>query len=341
VLALGGHLKNTVAIAVERQVVVSQHIGDLDTLEARAAFERAIHDLLTLYEFHPELVACDLHPDYYSTKFAATLPWPVTCIQHHQAHVAACAAENDIDGDYLGVSWDGTGYGLDGAIWGGEFFLVSNGRFDRIAHLRPFHLYGGDAAARDCRRPALAVLRDTFGDRISIDVGFTFPAHLNAPITTSAGRLFDAVAAITGCALANAYEGQAGISLEAAAIDAANTPLYQLPLENGQLDWRPLISDIVADLGIRPRSEISRGFHVALANAIAAVAGIVPGLPVVLSGGVFQNAFLVDEVANRIPVFTHQRIPPNDGGIALGQAILAPVVVHLRPSAANRGVSCA
>jgi hydrogenase maturation protein HypF len=339
VLALGGHLKSSFAIALGRQVVVSQHIGDLDTLEARAAFERAIDDLMALYEFRPDLVACDLHPDYYSTEFAATLPWPVVRIQHHQAHVAACAAENDIEGDYLGVSWDGTGYGIDGTVWGGEFFVVSNGRFDRIAHLRPFRLFGGDAAARDCRRPAFALLRDTFGDHLPIEVGFTGHSLVNAPLTTSAGRLFDAVAAITGCALANAYEGQAGMSLEAAAVAVSEAPNYQLPFENGQLDWRPLIADITADLGTRSRSEIARGFHAALADAIAAVARTVPGLPVVLSGGVFQNACLVDEVAARIPVFTHQRIPPNDGGIALGQAMLAPIRVNPCPSVANKGVS--
>jgi hydrogenase maturation protein HypF len=322
VLALGGHLKSTVAIAIDRQVVVSQHIGDLDTLEARAAFERTIDDLLRLYEFTPDLVACDLHPDYYSTQFAETLPGSVVPIQHHQAHVAACAAENDIEGDYLGVSWDGTGYGLDGTIWGGEFFVVSNGHFERIAHLRPFRLFGGDAAARDCRRPAFALLRDTFGDRIPIDLGFTVHSHVNAPITTSAGRLFDAVAALTGCALSNAYEGQAGMSLEAAALSNNNHPHYRLPFEHGQLDWRPLIADIVADLPIRPVAEIARGFHAALADAITAVSRTVPDLPVVLSGGVFQNALLVDEIAARIPVFTHQRIPPNDGGIALGQAVL-------------------
>jgi hydrogenase maturation protein HypF len=323
VVALGGHLKSSVAITIDRQVVVSQHIGDLDTLEARAAFERAVHDLLVLYEFRPDLVACDLHPDYYSTVFAATLPWPVARIQHHQAHVAACAAENDIEGDYLGVSWDGTGYGLDGSIWGGEFFLVRNGHCERIAHLRPFPLYGGDAAARDCRRPALALLRDTFGERVPVNLGFQFPAQLKAPITTSAGRLFDAVAALTGCALSNAYEGQAGMSLESAAVAATDHPRYQFPFENGQLDWRPLIADIVADLGRRPRSDIARGFHAALAEAIASVARTVPRLPVVLSGGVFQNALLVDEIAARVPIFTHQRIPPNDGGISLGQAVLA------------------
>jgi hydrogenase maturation protein HypF len=328
VLALGGHLKSTVAIALDDQVVVSQHIGDLDTLESRQAFERAIADLMKLYQFEPELVACDLHPDYYSTQFAGTLPWPSVRVQHHHAHVAACAAENDLAGAYLGVAWDGTGYGLDGTVWGGEFFLVEGARFERAAHLRPFRLPGGEAAVRDCRRSALAVLQDTFGGRLPMDLGFNdkqlrlLNSGANSPVTTSAGRLFDAVAAITGCALNNAYEGQAGMSLEAAALRSDRAARYELPFESGELDWRPLIAGVTADLGARESGEIARGFHAALADGIASVARRFPGLPVVLSGGVFQNACLVDEVSRRIPVFTHQRIPPNDGGIALGQAVM-------------------
>ncbi len=149
VLAVGGHLKNTVAIAVGQDVFLSQHIGDLDTLEARGAFERAIADLCRLYGFKPELVACDLHPDYASTHWAEQSGLPLIRVQHHQAHVAACAAENDVEGEYLGVSWDGTGYGLDGAIWGGEFFRGEANHFERIAHLRSFGLPGGDAAVRE------------------------------------------------------------------------------------------------------------------------------------------------------------------------------------------------
>ncbi|HTR47752.1 MAG TPA: carbamoyltransferase HypF, partial [Verrucomicrobiae bacterium] len=142
VLAVGGHLKNTVAIAVGQDVFLSQHIGDLETLEARQAFERAIEDLCRLYSFKPEAVVCDLHPDYASTQWAERSGLPVIRAQHHQAHVAACAAENGVEGPYLGVSWDGTGYGLDGSIWGGECFRVENGYYDRVAHLRPFNLPG-------------------------------------------------------------------------------------------------------------------------------------------------------------------------------------------------------
>src|SRR3954465_6964889 len=163
VLAVGGHLKNTVAIAVGRDVFLSQHIGDLETVEARHAMERAIEDLCRLYSFNPEAVVCDLHPDYASTRWAENSGLPVIGVQHHQAHVAACAAENDVTGEYLGVAWDGTGYGLDGAIWGGEFFRVEGTRYERVAHLRSFGLPGGDVAVREGWRSAASLLFEVFG----------------------------------------------------------------------------------------------------------------------------------------------------------------------------------
>ena len=173
VLAVGGHLKNTVAIGVGHDVFLSQHIGDLETLEARGAFEKAIDDLCRLYSFKPEAVACDLHPDYASTHWAENSGLPLIRVQHHQAHVAACAAENGVQGAYLGVSWDGTGYGLDGAIWGGEFFRVENqhvegNQYERIAHLRSFGLPGGDAAVREGWRSAASLLFEVFGPETAL-----------------------------------------------------------------------------------------------------------------------------------------------------------------------------
>jgi len=164
VLAVGGHLKNTVAIGVGQDVFLSQHIGDLETLEARHAFERAIDDLCRLYSFMPEAVVCDRHPDYASTDWAERSGLPIIRVQHHQAHVAACAAENHVEGPYLGVSWDGTGYGLDGTIWGGEFFRVEKSHYERIAHLRPFGLPGGDAAVREGWRSAASLLFEVSGE---------------------------------------------------------------------------------------------------------------------------------------------------------------------------------
>src|SRR6201997_3480274 len=292
VLAAGGHLKNTVAIGVGQDVFLSQHIGDLETLEARAAFEKAIDDLCRLYSFKPEAVVCDLHPDYASTHWAEKSGLPVIRVQHHQAHVAACAAENNIEGPYLGVSWDGTGYGLDGAIWGGEFFRVRGNHYERVAHLRSFALPGGDAAVREGWRSAASLLFEvqklefpdlakcprSFGSaqdrpgkppieqRRGIEDGETNGApHGSLPLrdvgsqlskvqtmlerrinlvrTTSVGRLFDAVSAITGIAQQNRFEGQAAMLLENE-IGALHTE-EAYPLGRG--DWGPLILSVVED----------------------------------------------------------------------------------------------
>src|SRR5579862_2703611 len=235
VLAVGGHLKNTVAIGVGRDVFLSQHIGDLETVEARHAFERAIDDLCRLYSFRPEAVVCDLHPDYASTHWAEQSGLRVIRVQHHQAHVAACAAENGVEGAYLGVSWDGTGYGLDGAIWGGEFFRVENQRaerkhFERVGHLRPFGLPGGDAAVREGWRSAASLLFEVFRKESDLpdvldrstgkprldaaQVRSMLERGINVVPTTSVGRLFDAVACISGIARENRFEGQAAMLLE-------------------------------------------------------------------------------------------------------------------------------
>jgi len=360
VLAVGGHLKNTIAIGVGHDVFLSQHIGDLETLEARLAFERAIDDLCRLYSFKPEAVVCDLHPDYASTHWAEKSGLPVIRIQHHQAHVAACAAENSVEGPYLGVSWDGTGYGLDGAIWGGEFFRVEGSKYERIAHLRPFGLPGGDVAVREGWRSAASLLFEL--EKVGF-TGLTKPVRPGAPQfvefsehgvphvslklrdmgmsqsrvqlmlerginvvpTTSVGRLFDAVASITGVAQQNRFEGQAAILLENE-IGALRTE-EAYPLPSG--DWGALVSAVVGDKGAGvPISMIAARFHNALANWILEVAGQVGLKQIVLSGGVFQNRYLTERAAAALEsrgfrVHTHRQVPPNDGGIALGQVAMA------------------
>ena len=371
VLAVGGHLKNTVAIGVGQDVFLSQHIGDLDTLEARGAFEKAIADLCRLYSFEPEMIACDLHPDYASTQWAERTGLPLIRVQHHQAHVAACAAENGIEGEYLGVSWDGTGYGLDGAIWGGEFFRVENNHFERIAHLRSFGLPGGDAAVREGWRSAASLLFETEQEfpglataarpgapsagqkggvesgvphvsQVLRDVGTTaseagnprldyakvrtmLKRGINVIPTTSVGRLFDAVASIVGVAQQNHFEGQAAMLLENEIGSLRTEEAYALP--GG--DWSPLISALMADkLAGVTVPLIAARFHNALVQWILEVATQVRTKQVVFSGGVFQNRYLTERAVAELEsrgfaVYTHQRVPPNDGGVALGQAVMA------------------
>ncbi len=327
VLAVGGHLKNTVAIGIGNDVFVSQHIGDLETLEARHAFERAIDDLCRLYSFKPEAVVCDLHPDYASTHWAENSGLPIIRVQHHQAHVVACAAENQVEGPYLGVSWDGTGYGLDGAIWGGEFFRVEDAKYERVAHLRPFNLPGGDAAVREGWRSAASLLFEVDGSPAADSrVRRMLEKKVNVVPTTSVGRLFDAIASITGLAQQNRFEGQAAMLLENEIGDLRLEEAY--PLAVG--DWAPLIQAVLHDKreGV-PVPRIAAKFHNALVNWIVEVATNVALKQIVLSGGVFQNRYLTERAAAVLEakgfvVHTHRQVPPNDGGIALGQVVMAP-----------------
>jgi hydrogenase maturation protein HypF len=334
VLAVGGHTKNTVAIAIGREVFLSQHVGDLDSVESRRAFESAIEDLCHLYRFQPRIVACDLHPDYASTHWALDSGYRAVQIQHHHAHVAACAAENGLETNYLGVAWDGTGFGLDGTIWGGEFFRVDRDGFERVAHLRPFRLPGGDAAISDCSRPAAGLLWEMFGAKVANhNVSQTLRSMLlhqvNSPLTSSVGRLFDAAAYLSGAAKRNFFEGQAAMCFEGSIADEHTGEAYRIENHGGIGDWAPLVEAILLDrhanIGV---SRISARFHNALANWILEVAREAGIRDVVLSGGVFQNAYLAGRASTLLEesgfhVFTHHQAPANDGGLALGQAVLA------------------
>ncbi len=376
ILAVGAHLKNTVALSVDNQVFISQHIGDLETAEAMVAFERVIADFLRLYEAMPVAIAHDMHPDYLSTRWAQQDFGPgrspsqnlkseieLVPVQHHHAHLAACLAENGVEGPALGVTWDGTGYGTDGTIWGGEFLLGDAADFVRVAHLRPFRLPGGEAAVKEPRRVALALLWEIYGDDIlawdelaplrtfspterqllvqMLERGF------NSPITTSAGRLFDGIAALIGLYQQVSFEGQAAMALEYAA-DAGVEWAYHIRLDhrpptagsrdgNGDgdggsmvvLDWQPLIESVLEDLqrSVNP-GIMSARFHNALVEIISTVAEIVGEPKVALSGGCFQNRLLTERTAQRLSqagfeVLLHQQVPPNDGGISLGQVVVA------------------
>ncbi len=353
ILAVGGHLKNTVALAVGDNVFVSQHIGDLENSEASEAFQNVIHSFRRLYQVDPVQVVSDLHPDYLSTKFARDYGLPQISVQHHYAHVAACMAENELNGRVLGVSWDGTGYGLDGTIWGGEFLLTDDRSFTRIACFRKFRLPGGTAAVKEPRRAALGALYEILGSGVFEDkdiipvrsfnqqeisvLAQMLDKGIHSPWTTSAGRLFDVVASLSGLRQQIKFEGQAAMELEFALGPEETEQNYPFEVDNGTImtvNWEPLIRAILKDAkdGI-PLAVISRKFHNALVEIIVAVAGLVGEKRVVLTGGCFQNKFLIEHSVRRLEregfqPYWHQRIPPNDGGIALGQIVAASRILR-------------
>jgi hydrogenase maturation protein HypF len=360
VLAVGGHLKNTVALLDADHVVLSQHLGDLSTLETERAARQAIDDLQWLLNVQPRAVACDLHPDYRSTRLAEELAgrWhvPLIRVQHHHAHVAACMAEHGETDEVLGVAWDGAGYGTDGSLWGGEFLAATYRDCRRVAHLYPFLLPGGEQAAREPRRAALSVRWETFGAQLG-GVGVEqecawkeqerllvamLAKRTHSPITTSMGRLFDAVASMLSLCQVATFEGQAAMALEQEAMKASaqgKDEAYPIVLNSDEsgpprwiADWRPMIERITDDLSRgAERSLIAYRFHRALAELIGQMAERVGLRQVVLTGGCFQNALLVDLARERLEsdgfsALTHRAVPANDGGLALGQAVIAACI---------------
>jgi len=349
VLAVGAHLKNAVALAIGPQIFVSQHIGDLETVQAHDAFKRVITDFQRLFAAPATLIVSDSHPDYLSSEYARNAGMPCRTVQHHVAHVLACMAENQLEPPALGVSWDGTGYGLDNTVWGGEFFRIHETGFDRVAHLRQFRLPGAEQAVREPRRSAVGVLFEALGPEVfeKAELGplaafssverATLRAMLerkiNSPLTSSVGRLFDAVASLAGLCQVGRFEGQAAMRLEFALSTQELPDAYQVTLDESTkptvIDWGPAVTALLHDLanGIAV-PVISARFHNMLAEAIVQVARKT-GLPsVVLSGGCFQNRYLSERTIQRLTqegfrVYWHQRIPPNDGGICLGQVIAA------------------
>ncbi len=336
-VAVGAHMKSAVAVCIGADAIVSEYLGTLESEAALARFERTVRDLSALYSLTPERVACDAHPDYPSTRFAATIvsELPPVRVQHHHAHVLSCMAENELRPPLLGVAWDGTGYGLDGTVWGGEFLRVRSGGVDRVGHLRTFRLPGGDRAVVEPRRAAIGLLHEIFGDDIPRDLAPVLafaPDELsvlhamlrtgvNAPLTSSAGRLFDAVAALLDVRQRCSFEGQAAMELEFALDGCDTDDAYDTASE----DWEAMIRCIIADLrsGV-PAGRIAAKFHNTLAETIVGVARRVGEEKVALSGGCFQNRYLTERTVLRLRdagfrPYWHQRVPPNDGGIALGQ----------------------
>jgi hydrogenase maturation protein HypF len=352
-LAVGAHLKSTVSLQLGRRIVTSQHLGDLSSAEGVALLERAVQDLLRFYRVRPTAIARDLHPDYASTRIAERLgaEWsvPVHAVQHHHAHVESCRAEHGFAGEVLGLAWDGSGHGPDGSVWGGEALLSSPARFRRVAHLRPFPLPGGERAILEPRRAALGMLFAAFGPaaaerlanhfaRGELDaLGVMLERSINDPPTSSVGRLFDVVAALAGLCSRASFEGQAAMALQAeieragAERTLARAGAYPLPLGEGTpavADWEPLLHALLEDRlrGVPPNLVAAR-LHNGLAELAVEIAGRVGRERVVLTGGCFQNVVLTARVRQRLEhcgfrVFTHARVPPNDGGISIGQAMI-------------------
>jgi hydrogenase maturation protein HypF len=356
-LATGPELKNTFCLTSGRYAFLSHHIGDMENYETLQAFEDGVEHFERLFRVRPEAITYDLHPNYLATRYALERAQkqslPTFGVQHHHAHVAACMAEHQLDGTrpLIGVSFDGTGYGDDGAIWGGEFLVADYAGYQREYHLTYVPLPGGDKAVKEPWRMALAWLDHSgipwdkdlppvnhasgIADHLlrPLDiVRHQLSTGLNAPQTSSMGRLFDAVSALVGVRLAINYEAQAAIELETIA-DPAEEGTYPFEVGNGMIDARPMFRALVADLrsGVHA-SAISARFHNGIAHMVVDVCSLIKEshglIEVALSGGVWQNLTLLDKTVSRLQknsfrVYLHRQVPANDGGLALGQAAVA------------------
>jgi len=349
ILAVGGHLKNSIGIYKGKNVILSQHIGDLETEPSFQAFREAIKALCELYAVHPSCIVCDAHPEYLSTTYAEQSGLPLVKVQHHHAHVVSCMSENQIDDPVLGLAWDGTGYGTDQTIWGGEFLLSTLDNFTRAGFFYPFKIPGGERAVREPRRLALGLLAELnngdlnrYADLMPVRsfrsgeirlIQDMLHKGVQSPRTTSVGRLFDGVAAILGLTQTNQFEGQAACALEHIIQDFVTDDSYEYAIEQNTdgcyiVDWRMMVAEMIEEVRSNiMTTKIAAKFHNTLVEMAVDVAKYVGNLKVVLSGGCFQNKYLTERMIARLrqehfQPYWHQMVPPNDGGIALGQAVV-------------------
>jgi hydrogenase maturation protein HypF len=353
VLAVGAELKNVVALSKDEKVFLSQHIGDLENLEAFEFFKMTIEHIKRIFEIEPELLVHDLHPEYLSTKWAKDQHIPLLGVQHHHAHMVSCMAENGLAKPVIGIIMDGTGYGTDGTIWGGEFLIGDARGYERVGHLEAMPLPGGSAAIKSPWRTGVAYLHHAFGADLPLTrllpMGDAAPIiqmieqKINTPLTSSCGRLFDAVAAISGGRQEIRYEAQAAIEFMQAAQGELGRDRSVFEAENRNEQRVIPISPILRELidrmdGGRSLTQLSRWFHASLIQSFATVADELRHESsigdVVLSGGVFQNVLLFEGLvkelqARGLRVYTHEQVPANDGGIALGQVAIGQAVLSL------------
>ncbi len=343
-LAVGGQQKVAVAITTDRHVVLGPHLGDLESVAMRDRFTHHVAAMSQLLGVQCDRVVHDAHPDYHSTRWAQTSGRKSDSVQHHHAHIVAGMFEHGwLDREVLGFAMDGTGLGSDGTIWGGEVLLATATEFRRVGHLRPFPLVGGDKVVKQPWRVAVAMLVDTFGrgaddwiahlipDGIDPDTFLRLVGRETHPTSSSVGRLFDAVAAMILNRCTANHEAEGAMCLEAAC-DLAATDRYPMPISGEkifQIDWRPMIRQLRRDqLQGQPAGDMAIRFHRGLASAVKEIAERFPNHPIVFSGGVFQNRVLVDLIAQRLrdrrgTIGFSGRVPPGDGGLAVGQSIVA------------------
>lgn len=346
-LAVGGQLKSTLAINHGRQAILSQYLGDLDSEASLRQFQLTLTDLQQFYKSSPTKVMHDLHSGYASSQFANHVGKETQAVQHHYAHALSCMAEHGLDPPVLGIVWDGSGLGADSTLWGGEFLLITQQGFERFAHFRTFPLPGGVKAIQEPRRAALGVLYEIFSDSVfgrqnlpfsKQELNLVHPAlvkQINCPHTTSAGRLFDAVASLLGLCQINQYEGQAAMVLENSAATFHSNQQYEFQLSYSipiVIDWQSTIEQILEDIAQNTLPAlIATKFHNTLAEIIIAIAMRAEQKNIVLSGGCFQNALLVENAVDKLKsagfnVYCHEKVPPNDGGLALGQLYAAKFI---------------
>jgi hydrogenase maturation protein HypF len=335
---MGANQKSTVAIGFDDQVILSPHIGDLDSIGSVAYYQKNIETLERIYDFSPEVVVHDKHPEYESTKLVKQLLTPHSSlltheVQHHYAHILGVMAEKGIRGKVFGVAFDGTGLGDDGKLWGGEFMVCDYAEYERVGHLNYFKLLGGAKAVKEPRRVALSLLFDLYGEETLTLKNPTTEAFtqaerktaylmwqkgLNAPLSSSVGRLFDAVASMLGVCQVMSFEGESGMLLEEL-YESSVEGYYPFVYENGEINIIPMLEMMLQEHDVSVA--VSKFFHT-LVEMVATVYEHYRELPLVLSGGVFQNRVLLSLLLERFPdAFIPNDFPPNDGGIALGQVV--------------------